>query len=40
MFKNALQTQVLMLIALLLIKIGSLNFQEMFIKASSFDLTF
>ena len=36
MFKNALQTQVLMLIALLLIKISSSNFQEMFIKASSF----
>ena len=36
MFKNALQTQVLMLITLLLIKISSSNFQEMFIKASSF----
>ena len=36
MFKNALHTQVLMLIALLLIKISSSNFQEMFIKASSF----
>ena len=36
MFKNALHTQVLMLIVLLIIKISSSNFQELFSKASSF----
>ena len=36
MFKNGLHMQVLTLISLLLIKITSSNFQEMFIKASSF----
>ena len=36
---NALYTQVLTLISLLLIKVTSSNFQEMFIKANSFLLT-
>ena len=36
MFQNTLCTQVLKLKSLLLIKINSSNFQEMFIKASSF----
>ena len=39
MFKNALYTQVLTLIALLLIKMTSSNFQEMFIKTISFLLS-
>ena len=36
MYKNALYTQVLMLLLLLFFKITSSNFQKMFIKASSF----
>ena len=38
MFKNALYTQVLMLISLLLMKLSPSNVQEMLIKASSFIL--